>query len=165
MYSDMSSWMSAVSSPNRNSASVFGQLGLAHAGRAQEDERPAGPLRVLQAGPGAPDGLADAPDGVLLADDPLVQLVLHAEELLALFLGELVDRDAGPHREDLGDGLFVDLVEQVDPGVLDLALLGLLAGQELLLGVAQAAGLLEVLPLDGLLLGLDDGASSFSRSL
>jgi hypothetical protein len=106
----------------------------------------------------APDGLADRLDGVFLADDPLVQLVLHAEELLRLLLGELVHRDAGPHREHLGDGLFVDLVEQVDAGVLDLALLGLLLGQEVLLGVAEAAGLLEVLLLDGLLLGLDDAS-------
>jgi hypothetical protein len=33
---------------------------------------------------------------------------------LAVFLGELVDRDAGPDRQHLGDRLFVDLVEQVD---------------------------------------------------
>ena len=148
--------MSAVSSPNRNSASVLASSVLPDAGGAQEDERAAGPLGVLQAGAGAADGLADRPDGVFLADDPLVQLVLHAEELLRLLLGELVDGDARPHREHLGDGLFVDLVEQVDARVLDLALLGLLAGQELLLGVAEAAGLFEVLRLDGLLLRLDD---------
>ena len=152
----MSSWISAVSSPNRNSASVLASSVLPDAGRAQVDERAAGTLGVLEAGSRAPDGLADRPDGVFLADDPLVQLVLHAQELLRLFLGELVDGDARPQREHLGDGLFVDLVEQVDARVLDLALLGLLAGQELLLGVAEAAGLFEVLRLDGLLLRLDD---------
>ena len=31
-----------------------------------------------------------------------------------LLLGQLVDRDAGPDAEDLGDGFLVDLVEQVD---------------------------------------------------
>ena len=113
-------------------------------------------LRVLEAGAGAADGLADGLDGLLLADDPLVELVLHAQELGGLLLGELVDGDAGPQREHLGDGFLVDLVEQVDAGRLDLDLLGVLLGEELLLAVAQAAGLLEVLRLDGFLLLLDD---------
>ncbi len=134
----------------------LGQLGLADAGRAQEDERARRALRVLEPGPGAADRLGDRLDGVLLADDPLVQLALHVEELLGLLLGELVDRDAGPDREHLGDGLFVDLVEQVDAGRLDLGFLGRLLLEERLLLIAQAAGLFEALLLDGLLLGLLD---------
>jgi hypothetical protein len=130
----------------------LGQLGLAHARGTQEDERPARPLGVLEPGPGAADGLGDGVDGVLLADDPLVELLLHPEQLLGLLLGQLVDRDAGPDREDLGDGLLVDLVEEVDPGLLDLGLLRLLLGEELLLLVAELAGGLEVLGLDGPLL-------------
>jgi hypothetical protein len=127
---------------------------------------PAGALGVLEAGPGAADGLGDRLDGVLLADDPLVQLVLHAQELGGLLLGELVDGDAGPHGEHLGDGLLVDLVEEVDAGGLDLDLLGLLLAEQLLLLVAQAAGLLEVLGLDGLLLlASTTWAISFSSSL
>jgi hypothetical protein len=55
-----------------------------------------------------------------LADDPLVQLGFHVEQLGGLFLGELVHRDARPDAEDLGDGFFVDLVEQVDTRSLDL---------------------------------------------
>jgi hypothetical protein len=39
----------------------------------------------------------------VLADDALVELVLHAHELLGLGLGELEDGDAGPHRDDVGD--------------------------------------------------------------
>ena len=74
----------------------LGQLGLADAGRAQEDERAAGALGVLESGTGAADGLADRLDGVGLADLPLVQLVLHADELGRLLFGELVDGDAGP---------------------------------------------------------------------
>ena len=144
----------------------LGQLGLPDAGGAEEDERAAGALRVLEAGAGAADGLGDRLDGLLLADDPLVELVLHAEELLGLLLGELVDGDAGPDREDLGDGLLVDLVEQVDAGGLDLGLLGLLLGEQLLLLVAQLAGLLEALGLDGLLLLLrTTWAIWFSSSL
>ena len=46
----------------------------------------------------------------------------------------------------------VDLVEQVDAGGLDLGLLGLLLAEQLLLLVAQLAGLLEALGLDRLLL-------------
>ena len=49
-----------------------------------------------------------------LADDALVQLVFHAQELGGLLLGELVDGDAGPQREHLGDRLLGDLVEEVD---------------------------------------------------
>ena len=154
MYSDMSRVISDVSSPNRNSASVLASSVLPTPDGAEEDERAARALRVLEAGPGAADRLGDGLDGVLLADDPLVELVLHAEELCGLLLGELVDRDAGPDRQHLGDGLLVDLVEQVDAGGLDLGLLGVLLVEELLLLVAQAAGLLEVLLLDGLLLRL-----------
>ena len=114
MYSDMSSAMRALLVAEQELGERLGQLGLADAGGAEEDERPARALRVLEAGPGAADGLADRLDGVLLADDPLVQLVLHAEELRGLLLGELVDGDAGPDGQHLGDGLLVDLVEEVD---------------------------------------------------
>ena len=132
----------------------LGQLGLADAGRAEEDERAAGPLRVLETGPGAADRLGHGGDGALLADDPLVQLVLHVDELLGLLLGELVDRDAGPQAEHLGDGFLVDLVEQVDAVGAHLGLLGGLLLEQRLLLVAQASGLLEALLLDGGLLGL-----------
>ena len=96
---------------------------------------------------------------VLLADDALVQLVLHADELLGLGLGELEDRDAGPHRDDVGDLLLADLrpLAALARGPLVLELL-LLVGEAALL-VAQVGGLLELLGVDrGLLLaprGLD----------
>ena len=73
----------------------------------------------------------------MLADDPLVQLVFHAEELGGLFLGELVHGDARPHREDLGDGLFGDLVEEVDALGLELDFLRSALLEQLLLTVAQ----------------------------
>ncbi len=81
-----------------------------------------------------------------------MQLVFHAEELCGLFFGELVDGNAGPHREHLGDGFLVHLVEQVDTGGLDLGLHFVLVGEEFLLAVAKTAGLFEVLRLDGFLL-------------
>ena len=114
MYSDMSSVISDVVVTEQELGERLGQLGLANAGGAEEDERARRTLRVLETGPGAADRLADSRDGVLLADDPLVQLVFHPEQLLGLFFGELVDRDTGPQREHFGDGFFVDLVEQVD---------------------------------------------------
>src|SRR3954469_5727653 len=84
------------------------QLGLTHARRAQEDERAGRPLRVLQARARAPDRLRDDLDRLVLTDDPLVQLVLHAHQLLGLGLGELEDRDARPHRDDVRDLLLAD---------------------------------------------------------
>ena len=71
-----------------------------------------------------------------------------------LLLGQLVDRDARPDREHFGDRFLVDLVEQVDAVGLDLALLGGLLLEQRLLLVAEAAGFLELLLLDGTLLGL-----------
>ena len=156
MYSDMSREMSDGLVAEEELGERLGQLGLADAGGAQEDERPAGPLGVLEAGPGAADGLGDRLDGVDLADDPLVQLVLHAEELGGLLLGELVDGDAGPDGQDLGDGLLVDLVEEVDALALHVLLEAFLAPQELLLLVTQATGLFEALRLDRFLLLADD---------
>ena len=89
-----------------------GQLGLAHAGRAQEDEAADGPVGVLQAGPRPPDGVGDRQDRLVLADHPLVQPVLHVEQLLDLALHQSADRDAGPLADDLGDVLFVHLLLQ-----------------------------------------------------
>ena len=127
----------------------LGELGLADPGRAEEDERARGALRVLQAGPRAPDRPREGVDGVLLADDPLVELLLHPQELRRLLLGELVDGDARPVRQHLGDDVLVDDVEQFDAlgapllleGGLALELLSLLLG-ELLdeLEVAAARG-------------------------
>ena len=56
----------------------LGQLGLADTGWAEEDERAARTLRVLQAGPGTADRPAHGLDAVFLTDDALVELVLHA---------------------------------------------------------------------------------------
>ena len=50
-----------------------GQLGLPEAGRTEEDERPDGLARVLDAGPGPDDGIGHGLHGLVLADDPLVQ--------------------------------------------------------------------------------------------
>ena len=127
----------------------LGQLGLPDARRAEEDERAARALGVLEAGPGAADGPRQRLERLLLADDPLVQLVLHAQELGRLLLGEAVDGDAGPGGQHLGDDLLVDDVEEVDALGPQLGLLALLAVEALLLLLGQLLGLLEGALLDG----------------
>ena len=119
-------------------------------------KEPDGTLRVLEAGPGAPDGLRDRLDRLVLTDDPLVQLLFHAEQLRGLFLGELVHRDAGPEREHLGDRLFVDFVEEVDALGAPLLFLVGTTLEQFLLAVAQLRGPLELLRLDRRFLLLAD---------
>ncbi|GBD46468.1 hypothetical protein HRbin41_01295 [bacterium HR41] len=84
----------------------------------------------------------------MLADHALVELVLHAHQLLRLGLGELEDRDARPHRDDVGDLFLADLRPLAffarAPLLFQLALL---LG-ELALLVAQVGGFLELLRLD-----------------
>ncbi len=81
----------------------LGQLGLADAGRAEEDEGTDRAARVLQAGARPPDGLGDGLDGLVLADDGLLELLFHFEQALGFLLGDLHDRHAGPHGDHLGD--------------------------------------------------------------
>ena len=87
-----------------------GQLGLADPGGAQEDERADRSLRVLEPGAGTPDGVRDGDHRLVLADQPLVQPVLHVQQLLGLALHQAADRDARPARDDLGDVVGVDLL-------------------------------------------------------
>ena len=92
----------------------------------------------------------------MLADDALVQLLLHPHEPLGLGLGELEDRDARPHGHDVGDLFLADLRLLLAlvraPLLLELALLL----RQLALLVAQAGGLLELLGLDRVFLLLAD---------
>jgi hypothetical protein len=64
------------------------------------------------AGTRAADRVRHEPHRLVLADDALVNLVLHGEELLALALHHASDRDAGPARDDLGDLLGAHLRAQ-----------------------------------------------------
>ena len=98
--------------------------------------------------PARADRLRHGLDRVVLTDDALVQLLFHAEELGGLFLGELVDRDAGPEREHFGDRLFVHFVEEVDALGAPLLLFRGALLEQFLLAVAQLGGPLELLGLD-----------------
>ena len=85
------------------------ELGLADAGRPEEDERADRPVRILQPGARAAQGVRNRLDRLVLADDALVQPLLHVDELLRLAFQQLVDRDAGPACDDGGDVVLVDL--------------------------------------------------------
>ena len=88
----------------------------------------------------------------LLPDHALVELLLHAHQLPGLGLGQLEHRDAGPHRDDVGDLVLADLGPLATLARLPLVLeLTLLVGQPPLL-VTQAGSLLELLRLDRRLL-------------
>src|SRR5699024_1885899 len=122
---------------------------LADARGAGEDERTRWTLGVLEPGTRTPDGLGHRGDGVALPDDALVELLFHAQQTGGLLLGQLEHRDTGPAAEDLGDLLVVDLRHHVQvPGPPLLLAVGALL-DELLLLIAQACGLLEVLAVDG----------------
>src|SRR4029079_4608467 len=118
----------------------------------EEDERAGRALRVLDAGPRSADGLRDGDDRLLLADHALVELLLHPDQLLGLRLGQLEDRKASPHRDDVRDLLLADLRLLLGlvraPALLELALLL----RQLSLLVAERRRLLELLRLDRLFL-------------
>ena len=71
-----------------------GQLGLADAGRAEEQERADRPARILEPGARAADRVGHGLDRLVLADDPLVEALLHLDQLRDLALHQPADRDA-----------------------------------------------------------------------
>ena len=110
----MSIWMSASSSPNRKFASALDSSVLPTPDGPAKMNEPDGRLGSLRPARVRRIALRDRLDGVLLADDPLVQLVFHAQQPSGLLLGQLEHRDAGPVAEHLGDLLVVDLGDDVE---------------------------------------------------
>ena len=135
------------------------ELRLSHTGGSGEDERTARTLRVLQARTGAADTAGEHRNGLLLADDPLVQGILHEHESGGLLLGELEHRDPGRGGQHLRNHTLVD-----DPGATGFTTTPLLLqaqtlGEEVLLLVTQAGSTLEVLALNGRFLLRPDGGN------
>ncbi len=95
--------------PEQRLGQRSGQLGLADAGRPEEQEAADRPAGVAKAGPRSPDRLGDRFHGLVLADDALVQIALQAEEPVPLFLGQLLDRHARGPGDHLGDVVNRDL--------------------------------------------------------
>ena len=124
----------ARSSSKRKSASVRASSVLPTPVGPRKRNDPIGRCGIRQTGSRSPDGAGHRGDRFVLADHPLVQDILHADELRHLALHEPRHGHAGPLGDDLGDVLRVDLLlEQPDAalalevieggaGLLDLAL-------------------------------------------
>ena len=67
----------------------LGELGLAHAGGAEEEEAADGAVRVGEPGAAAAHGGGHGAHGIVLADHAAVQLVLEVLELIHLALHHL----------------------------------------------------------------------------
>ena len=123
MYSLMSTRISASRSANRNSASARASSVFPTPVGPGKMKRADRPLRILEAGAAAADRPADRLDRLVLADDPLVQLVLHVHQPLGLRLAQTRDRDARPAAHDEADVLLGDLRAVVLALLLPLFLL------------------------------------------
>ena len=134
----------------------LGQLGLAHAGGAEEQERANGTVRVGKSRTVAADGTGHHTHSLVLADDAALQHFLQVDELFHLALHHLGHRDARPGGHNGGDLLFGNLFLQ-DGAVLLLHLHGFLGHVQLLLQlrnarVANLGGELQVALAGGALL-------------
>ena len=77
----------------------LGQLGLAHAGRAEEQERANGSLGIAKSRARAPDGVRDGDDGLVLVDHPSVQRLFEVQQLGGFLAVQALDGHAGPRRD------------------------------------------------------------------
>ena len=102
-YSLMSMRTMFSSVSNSAAASVLASSVLPTPVGPRKTNEPIGRRGILDAGTGTDDRVGDELDGLVLADDPLVQDLVELQQLLALALLQPADRDAGPARHDLGD--------------------------------------------------------------
>ena len=80
-YSDMSTRIIFFSSPNRNSRDGLGELGLADAGRTEEQQHAVRPIEsVLQRALVQHQPARDRVDRLLLPDDALAEACFHVAE-------------------------------------------------------------------------------------
>ena len=127
-----------------NSASARASSVLPTPVGPEEQERADRAARVLEPGPRPADRVGHGLDGLVLAHDPLVQALLHVDQLGRLALHQAADRDAGPGGDDVGDVVRPDLLLEQGAGTLE-------AGQGLLLDRQPVAEFLvgPVLELGG----------------
>jgi hypothetical protein len=88
------------------------QLRLADARRAQEHEAPERAVRILQPRTSPPDRVGDRVDGLVLADDAVVEAFLHVHQLLDLAFHQPGDGNVRPLADHVGDVFLVDLFLQ-----------------------------------------------------
>ena len=74
----------------------LGQLCLAHAGGTHEEERTDWAFLIGKTGTTSSDSVCNSPDGLVLANDPVMELVLHPEKFGLLALQHLAHRYACP---------------------------------------------------------------------
>ena len=114
---------------------------------------PIGRLGSRESRASATHRVGDRADGVVLSDDPAVQVLLDAEQLLHLAFEHLVERHARPSRDDLGDVLLAHLFLEQRVVALHLDEAGLLLLERALqlveLAVAKLGGAAEVTHLLG----------------
>src|SRR2546429_6709535 len=89
--------------PKKEFGQAAGDLGLADAGGPEEKEAAHGAHRRLEAGAAAANGARERGNGLVLADDTLVQLRLDAQELLLLVFLDGGNGNAGPAGDNLLD--------------------------------------------------------------
>ena len=85
-----------------------GQFGLAHPGRPEEDEAADGSLGVFEPGPASLYRLGDSGHRLLLVDYPLVNPLLHVNQLVRLRLHHPGDGYARPLGNQCGDVVLID---------------------------------------------------------
>ncbi len=110
MYSDMSMRTMARSSSKRNSASARATSVLPTPVGPRKRKEPMGRLGSLRPARARRTAAATARDGVVLADHPFGDSLLHLEELLLLALEQPRHRDPGPLRHRSCDVLLADLL-------------------------------------------------------
>ncbi len=152
--------MSALSLPNRKFASARASSVLPTPVGPEEHEAADRPVRVLQPGPRTADRARHRRDRAFLADDALVEVLLHAQQLVAFVLIDGRQRHAGPLGDDLVDLLLAD--GHAARARLDVELLAhelqVLARADFLLAVELR--LLEILLRDRVLHLLDGDADA-----
>ena len=138
------------------------ELGLADAGRSEEDKRSHRTLRVFESNAPAAYRLSDRRDSLVLTDNPLLQYRSEIQHLRALLVSELLYRYTCPRGHYVSDVVRADRQRFGRLGRLPLIFLGFAVLGQLLLLVAQCGGALEVLRFYSFLLV---GADSFNPIL
>ena len=100
----------ARSSSNMNSASARASSVLPTPVGPRKTNEPIGRFGSWRPGARPPERVRDRRDRLVLPDDPLVEALLHVDQLLGLALEQPLDRDARPARDDRGDVVLVDLL-------------------------------------------------------
>ncbi len=151
--------------PEHGLGQRLAQLGLAHAGRTEEEKGTDGTVRVLEPRARPADGTGDGADRLLLPDNALMQRILQAQQARGLILRELGNGNVRPGGDDLRDLLGAHLLlHGGTPRLPGLALRGHVGLLRALL-VAQTRRAFKVLVRDGLFLFLFERRTPLLRLL